>query len=247
MRKEEILAACLMDNDLEAKQGRRARRRRAIVVALAFEAVLVVWLLLWPILTPGGPPPDVVILPRIIPEFTRSRSNRQPLRSAASRMVSFSTPIFPPLRPPSQIPSTIPTPAPDLAPPAIGNGAPVIPGEISGLPSGLGDGNSVISAPPQPPRMIRRSEGVQSGMLLHRIEPQYPAIARIARVSGSVELRAIIGRDGSVSSIEVLSGNPLLARAAAEAVRQWRYRPTILDGEAVEVETRITVNFVLGQ
>ena len=84
-------------------------------------------------------------------------------------------------------------------------------------------------------------------MLIHRIEPQYPAIAKIARVSGTVELRAIIGRDGSVSSIEVLSGNPLLARAAVEAVRQWRYRPTILDGEAVEVETRITVNFVLGQ
>lgn len=84
-------------------------------------------------------------------------------------------------------------------------------------------------------------------MLIHRIEPQYPAIARIARVSGSVELRAIIGRDGSVSSIEVLSGNPLLARAAVEAARQWRYRPTFLDGEAVEVETRITVNFVLGQ
>lgn len=84
-------------------------------------------------------------------------------------------------------------------------------------------------------------------MLIHRIEPQYPAIAKIARVSGTVELRAIIGRDGSVSSIEVLSGNPLLARAAVEAARQWRYRPTILDGEAVEVETRITVNFVLGQ
>lgn len=84
-------------------------------------------------------------------------------------------------------------------------------------------------------------------MLIHRIEPQYPAIAKIARVSGTVELRAIIGRDGSVSSIEVLIGNPLLARAAVEAARQWRYRPTILDGEAVEVETRITVNFVLGQ
>ena len=84
-------------------------------------------------------------------------------------------------------------------------------------------------------------------MLIHRIEPQYPVIARIAGVSGTVELRAIIGRDGSVSSIEVLSGNPLLARPAVEAVRQWRYRPTILDGEAVEVETRITVNFVLGQ
>lgn len=247
MRKEEILAACLMDNDLEAKQGRRARRRRAIVVALAFEAVLVVWLLLWPILTPGGPPPDVVILPRITPNFTPSQIHRQPPRPVASSIVSFSTPIFSPLRPPSQIPSTIPTPAPGLAPPAIGNGAPVIPGEISGLPSGLGDGNSVISAPPQPPRMIRRSEGVQSGMLIHRIEPQYPAIAKIARVSGTVELRAIIGRDGSVSSIEVLIGNPLLARAAVEAARQWRYRPTILDGEAVEVETRITVNFVLGQ
>jgi periplasmic protein TonB len=249
MRDDKMLSACLMDSDIGAKQDRRARWRGAMVVALALEAVLAAWLLLWPILTPGGPPPDVIILPRIFPEFTRDRIDRKPSRPMSSKAVSFGVPIFPPLRAPSRIPSANADPPANSAPPAIGSGVPDIPGAISGLPSGLGDSNLGMSAPPQPkpPRTIRTSEGVQSAMLIHRVEPLYPRFARTAHISGTVELRAIIGRDGRVNSVEMLSGNPLLTRAAIEAVRQWRYRPTILDGEAVEVETRITVNFVLGQ
>jgi TonB family protein len=84
-------------------------------------------------------------------------------------------------------------------------------------------------------------------MPVHRVQPVYPSIAIVARLSGTVELRAIIACDGSVKSVEILSGNPLLARAAEDAVWQSRYRPTFLDGEAVEVETRITVHFFLGK
>lgn len=81
--------------------------------------------------------------------------------------------------------------------------------------------------------------------LIRRVQPVYPAVARAARISGTVELRAIIATDGSVKQLEILSGNMILAQAAVAAVREWRYRPTRLDGVDVEVETLITVNFVL--
>jgi protein TonB len=93
---------------------------------------------------------------------------------------------------------------------------------------------------------VRRSEGIQAGLLIRRVEPDYPALARQTHLQGTVQLHAVIGRDGSIDSLEVLSGHPLLVKAALDAVRQWRYRPTLLGGEPVAVETYITVHFVLG-
>jgi protein TonB len=89
------------------------------------------------------------------------------------------------------------------------------------------------------------SEGVMAAMLTHRVEPAYPAIARAAHISGVVHLHAIIGKDGTVRELQVMDGNILLAQAAKVAVATWRYQPTRLNGEPVEVETYITVNFVL--
>jgi len=83
------------------------------------------------------------------------------------------------------------------------------------------------------------------GNLIHRVAPQYPAIARQIRLEGAVVLKAIISREGNIEHIEVARGASLLAGSAAEAVRQWKYRPYLLNGEPVEVETQITVNFVL--
>jgi len=77
------------------------------------------------------------------------------------------------------------------------------------------------------------------------VQPNYPALARSARVQGSVVLRAVISRAGTIENLQVLSGHPLLTSAAIDAVRQWRYRPYILNGEPVEVETQVTVNFLL--
>jgi protein TonB len=120
------------------------------------------------------------------------------------------------------------------------------------IPIPGGRGGPIPPQPVAPPASIPRtpvsiSQGVQLALLTHRVEPIYPLIARQARVEGTVQLRAIIARDGSVEHLEVLSGHPLLVHAASEAVRQWRFRPTVLNGEAVEVDTYITVVFHLSQ
>ena len=97
------------------------------------------------------------------------------------------------------------------------------------------------------PQRVRVSSGVSSGLLVRKVAPLYPADARDARVQGTVLLRANIDKQGNVSSLEVISGHPMLAPAAIEAVRQWKYRPYLLNGEAVEVDTQIQVNFVLAR
>lgn len=102
-------------------------------------------------------------------------------------------------------------------------------------------------APPKPaiPEVIRVSEGVQAARLIHKVAPVYPSIAKQAGVSGVVKIEAIIARDGTIRKLEVHSGHPLLIKPAMDAVKQWRYRPTILNGEPVEVLTQVEVRFVL--
>jgi protein TonB len=92
---------------------------------------------------------------------------------------------------------------------------------------------------------VKISEGVLQARLLSRVEPPYPTLAKLTKTEGTVRLHAIISRDGRITSLDVISGPPLLVQAALDAVRQWRYRPTLLNGEPVEVETSITVIFRL--
>jgi len=100
---------------------------------------------------------------------------------------------------------------------------------------------------PSVPQRVPVTSTIEAAKLVSRVQPAYPALAIQARIQGNVILHAIIGRDGQVSELQVLSGHPLLVNAALDAVRQWRYNPTLLNGQAVEVETTITVSFVLGQ
>jgi protein TonB len=86
---------------------------------------------------------------------------------------------------------------------------------------------------------------MMEGNLIRRVEPAYPAIARQARIQGIVLLRATISKDGTIENLQLLSGQPMLAQAAIEAVRQWRYRPYYLNGDPVEVETQVTIKFML--
>ena len=134
------------------------------------------------------------------------------------------------------------------------------PGDISrpGLPDGTGDqltdnpiihsianSGSNFTLPPTPPRQPTRVSRMMEGNLVLRVQPLYPPLAKQARIQGQVVLRAMISRDGMIGNLQVLSGHPMLTQAAIDAVKQWRYRPYFLNGEAVEVETQITVNFVL--
>ena len=110
----------------------------------------------------------------------------------------------------------------------------------SKLPPNLVDDHGPSVKPSGPKRITSQ---LSEGQLVNRVEPVYPHIAAISGIQGQVKLHAIIGRDGRIQSLNLISGHPLLAHAALEAVEQWRYRPYVLNGEAVEVETLITVNF----
>lgn len=115
-----------------------------------------------------------------------------------------------------------------------------------GTPSGIsvfpGSGTTSRPEPPEPPKRIRVSV-LSEATLVNKVEPVYPRIAIISGTQGEVMLHAIIAKDGSIQSLNVISGHPTLAAAALAAVRQWRYHPYKLNGEPVEVETFITVNF----
>jgi protein TonB len=114
-----------------------------------------------------------------------------------------------------------------------------------GVNHGLGDGFPVvIPARPAPVKPLVVSHWAE-GNLIYRVQPIYPALARQARIQGTVELRAIISKAGTIENLTVVSGHPMLVKSAIEAVRQWRYRPYLLNGEPIEVETEVTANFVL--
>ena len=115
-------------------------------------------------------------------------------------------------------------------------------GADHGIPAGLMEGNYALPEPP-PPERPRRISVLSEAQFLKRVEPVYPHIATVAGISGTVKLHAIIGKDGAIEDLNVVAGHPLLAEAALEAVRQWRYKPYVLNGRAIEVETFITVVF----
>jgi protein TonB len=115
------------------------------------------------------------------------------------------------------------------------------------IPGATDDGPRILDAthPGHIAKPVSVSQGVMEAALIHRVQPAYPVIAKFNHISGPVVLHAIIGTDGTIQKLEVVSGNSILAMAAVTAVRDWRYRPTLLSGNPVEVDTYITVNFVL--
>ena len=154
-----------------------------------------------------------------------------------------------PLRVPREIPSSIATLREDVAAPGAPKG---VAGDILGnvpVATLYGVMNSIPVTLPAAPRTtvqkVRVSSGVAEGMLVHEVKPSYPALARQARIEGRVLLQAEIGKDGGIENLHVISGHPLLVPATLEAVKQWRYRPYFLNGQPLEVETQIIVNFVL--
>jgi protein TonB len=155
------------------------------------------------------------------------------------------------LRQPTKIPQKIKIIQEDEAPPPTGA---VVGGVPGGIPGGVAGGvmGSIIGATTsnavptvRTPQRVRVSAGVQEGLLVHRVTPQYPQLAKSAHISGQVVLQASIGKDGSIQNLRVISGHPMLAPAALDAVKQWKYKPYFLNGEPVEVDTQITVNFTL--
>jgi len=169
------------------------------------------------------------------------------VRNVGVRIIPYSGPIMQPRSIPRDIPAGPDTTvaaspdAPDLGPGGyVGAGGTNLPEAISGRQP------VIPSRPKQIDKIFRRSEMLQ-GMLIRKVEPKYPPLAMQARIQGPVVLAAVISKAGTIDNLRLISGHPLLVQAAIDAVSQWRYRPYVLNDELIEVDTQITVNFVLGE
>ena len=151
---------------------------------------------------------------------------------------------------PRRIPVGVQNVVDDAVPPQLGASDPYVPGG-----TGSGDTNEILNSiasgakpappPPPPPAHLVRLSRMREGDLIYKVKPEYPALARSARIQGPVVLEAVISRQGTIENLRVFTGHPMLVRAAIDAVIQWRYRSYVLNNEPVEVETQITVNFSL--
>jgi protein TonB len=248
------LSQCMVDSDPETISRARRLRQKALVFSVFLEVLCLGVMLLWPLITPGVLPHGYIMTP--VPPYhggggPRRAQEHQPPRPHGDHVPQV-TPrfTFHPHQESNrwQRPTDEDAPNPDDA----GNGLDQGPGPVGIGPYVPGGGeNGPHIARPREPETVRPilqtvSEGVMEGALIHRVEPVYPMIAEKMHLSGIVRLRAIIAADGSVQHLEVLSGSEILSLAARQAVEQWRYRPTLLNGVPVEVETYITVTFVLG-
>jgi protein TonB len=156
------------------------------------------------------------------------------------------------LRTPTKIPEKVQMIKEEEAPPVAGIGG-VVGGVPGGIPGGTMGGviGGIISSTPlsvpkaATPQRIRVSGGVTAGNLVFGPKPPYPSLAKTARIQGAVILHAVISKSGAIEQLQVVSGHPMLTQSALEAVRQWKYKPYFLNGEPVEVDTTITVNFTL--
>jgi len=233
-------------------------KRAAIPCVYGGEVLLVGALALIPLIETEALPKAIwteVLQAPLPPPPPPSSLGTQTSRSAPRRVSSSEI-----LEAPPSIPKTIAQIHDEPLPPAQ------FPSTSAGVPGGIDYGQSGAaldhllqgilgnpsSQPPPPQRLkpnqsqpIRQGGIVSAARLIYQPKPEYPELARMTRVEGAVEFEAVIGKDGTIEELKVLKGHPLLAKAALEAVRQWRYQPTLLNGEPVEVITEITVNFKL--
>src|SRR5258708_34836813 len=154
------------------------------------------------------------------------------------------------LRTPTKIPEKVQMIKEEAAKPAMGSG--VMGGVPGGVPGGsMGGviGGMITSTAAIPkvatPQRVRVSTGVATGLLIKKVQPNYPPLARQARIQGQVVLQAEINKEGAIPNLQLISGHPMLAPAAIAAVKQWRYKPYLLNGEPVAVDTQVVVNFTL--
>ncbi len=236
----------LLDNKI------RTRRKSATLLSFVLQGILIGIVVLIPLIftealplkemtetvlvappPPPPPPPPAAKTPAVV-------------KPVVSEMTTTGS-----LRTPTQIPKNVAMIKESAAPP------PTTAGVMGGVPGGVPGGQmggvvgGVIGAVPTAapklvaPQRVRVSQGVTEGNLMRKVTPEYPPLARQAHVQGAVVLSAVIGKDGSIQNLQVVSGHPMLSSAAINAVKQWRYKPYILNGQPVEVETTITVNFTL--
>src|SRR5438309_2094625 len=237
---------------LEAQSSERHRSQWSRVSSVALQAMAVSALFLYSLLRVEPPQPLTITAPPpqfVPPQVMKLITHPEQMLGSVSNAIAGPAPartITVPRSIPHGVASEAESPEPALP---IGAQACILcasTGANNVLRSVLGNGGSGTAVRAAPPTKPLKISHLDQGRLLTQVQPVYPMPAKAARVQGEVVLHAIIARDGTIESLRVERGSPLLTRAALDAVRQWRYRPYILNGQRIEVETEITVNFRLG-
>lgn len=236
------LQSCLVEGDPEQRARERRVRRKALISSVLLQASALATLVLVPLFAK----PE-----RLVREIT---TPIPPYRQVGGRRTEPASHPRPDFRRPcvtcfhSLPPNLDSVSRPNVAPPAEPLGNSAGDGFVAVPCAGVGCINIQTRGPERPavqevqhekPKIVHTQ--ISAAMLTHRVEPVYPTLARQLGRAGRVELRAVIATDGTIQSLQVVSGDPLFYQSAMDAVRQWRYRATVLNGEAVEVDTFITV------
>ena len=241
------------DSLIESGGRLKTKRGTTTLISFLFQAVLVGVLVLIPLIftealpktqlmtflvapppPPPPPPPPAAAPVRVVKQVQSDLVNGQ-------------------LRTPTKIPQKVQMIKEEDAPPPEMSTGGVVGGVPGGVPGGSMGGviGGIIGSTPvavpkvATPTRVRVSLGVSQGLLIKRVQPNYPPLARQARIQGTVLLQAEISKDGTIENLRLISGHPMLAPSAIEAVKQWRYKPYMLNGEPVAVETQVQVNFTL--
>jgi len=241
------------DSLIESGGKLKTKRGQTSILAFMIEAMIIGVMVLIPLIftealpksvqlgflvappPPPPPPPPAAAPVRVVKQIQTDIVNGQ-------------------LRTPTKIPKVVKMIQEDEAPPPVNTSVGVLGGVPGGVPGGSMSGvlGSVLSATnnlPAPkiatPQRVRVSQGVSQGLLIRKVPPAHPPLARQARIQGTVILQAQISKTGDIENLQLISGHPMLAPAAIEAVKQWKYKPYLLNGEPVEVDTQVQVNFTL--
>ena len=235
----ELLNGSLVDGDSEQRKRERKIRRRALAISISLQVIALAVILLVPLFAKPAPISVKNFVP-MPPYYSRPKPPHVMVAQVIHQQRVMPRTLFAPTRIPQRIDNT---PQQQII-------ADPIPSNISGVditgampPTDSRAGTQpLVPPPPQPktPKVVHLSQ-IDASKLISRIEPTYPVLAKQIGRSGKVELHAIIGEDGAIQSLEAVGGDPMFFASAMQAVKQWRYTPTMLNGQAVKVDTYITV------
>jgi periplasmic protein TonB len=235
------------DSLMESGHEIKAKSEYWSVVSLLVNGGLLVAFIIWPLLHPEALPRQMMATLMVAPSPPPAAPPPTPVPKAQVKSEMLNSALVAPSRIPKQI-KTVNEAAPPSMVGVVGmeNMGGDTPGGIGTIIGSVGTATATV-VKPETPRKLSVPSRLMAGNLVVKTMPQYPAIPKAVGIQGTVVVQATISRGGSIENLRVISGPPMLQQAAIDAVRTWRYKPYLLNGDPVEVETTINVVFNLGE